>query len=122
FEFYTPYIIGATPANDQPWGIYESGCRNGLVLKGQAECNVSVSTDQGATWQDCGKFQDGLDLTDHVKGRRQYFLRLHAPAQALARSDLTMVTVCQANAAIPPRLKDGGTALQLAASAHAVPS
>jgi hypothetical protein len=25
FEFYTPYVIGATPANDKTWGVYESG-------------------------------------------------------------------------------------------------
>ena len=35
FEFHTPYIIAATPPNDKPWGIYEPGCRNGLVLRGQ---------------------------------------------------------------------------------------
>ena len=27
FEFYTPYIIAATPPNDKPWGIYDAGCR-----------------------------------------------------------------------------------------------
>ncbi|MEX2027361.1 MAG: hypothetical protein WEH44_08665, partial [Pirellulaceae bacterium] len=32
FEFYTPYIIGATPPNNDPWGIYLPGCKNGLVL------------------------------------------------------------------------------------------
>jgi hypothetical protein len=122
FEFYTPYIIGATPASNKPWGIYEPGCRNGLVLRGKAECNVSVSTDQGGTWQDCGKFQDGMDLTDHVKGRRQYFLRLHAPARELAKSGLTMVTVCQVNSSVLPRLKDNGTKVDFAHSGQAVVS
>jgi hypothetical protein len=122
FEFYTPYIIGATPPNEKPWGIYDAGGRNGLLLRGKASCAVSLSTDQGATWQQCGPFRDGMDLTDHVKGRRQYFLRLHAGAKDLADSGLTMTTVCQANPAVMPRLKDGGTAIDFLASGRAVVS
>src|SRR5262249_25958986 len=100
FEFYTPYIIGATPPNDKPWGVYDEGGRNGLVLRGKATCDVALSTDQGKTWQDCGAFRDGLDLTDRAKGRRQYLLRLQAGAKDLAKSGLTITTVCQANAAV----------------------
>ena len=122
FEFYTPYIIAATPANDAQWGIYEPGCKNGLVLRGKASCPVSVSVDQGATWKDCGPCRDGLDLTDHVKGHRQYFLRLGAGAKDLADLNLTITTVCQANAAILPRLKDGGSEVQFAALARGVVS
>jgi hypothetical protein len=108
-EFYTPYIIAAAPAGDGPWDIYKPGGRHGLVLRGRADCPVSVSTDGGVTWQDCGPFTDGLDLTDHVKGRRQWHLRFGAPATKLAGSGLTITTVCQANPATFPRLKDGGT-------------
>ena len=122
FEFYTPYIIAATPANSKPWGVYDAGCKNGLVLRGKADCAVSLSSDQGQTWHDAGKFADGLDLTDQVKGRRQYWLRLHAPAKALEKSELTITTVCQANPAILPRLKDNGTAIQFQASNQAVVS
>jgi hypothetical protein len=122
FEFYTPYIIGATPASNKPWGVYEPGCKNGLVLRGQASCAVSLSTDQGKIWQDCGKFQDGLDLTDRVKGRRQYWLRLHTGARQLEKSGLTVTTVCQANAAVLPRLKDNGTKVEFLASGQAVVS
>jgi hypothetical protein len=122
FEFYTPYVIGATPPNDKPWGIYDSGCRNGLVLSGSAECKVSLSTDQGQSWQDCGQLAKGLDLTDRVKGRRQYWLRFHAGAKTLAKSGLTMVTVCQANACIMPQLKDGGSRVQFLDSVRAVVS
>jgi len=120
FEFYTPYIIGATPANDKAWGIYDVGGRNGLVLRGQATCAVSLSVDQGRTWQDCGVFKDGLDLTDFVKGRRQYFIRFEASAKVLADSALTMTTVCQANVAVLPRLKDDSTRVTFAASQRAV--
>jgi hypothetical protein len=122
FEFYTPYIIAATPAGQGPWGVYEPGCRNGLVLRGKARCGVSLSTDQGRTWQDCGKFHDGLDLTDRVKGRRQYFLRFHAGARELAGTGLTMVTVCQANSSVLPRLTDHGSTVHFLASGRAVVS
>ncbi len=122
FAFYTPYVIAATPPNEKPWGIYDPGCRNGLVLHGRAACAVAVSTDQGATWQDGGRLRDGLDLTDHVKGRRQYFLRLGTGAKELAKSGLTITTVCQANSSVLPRLKDGGSRVHFEASGRAVVS
>ena len=122
FEFYTPFIIAATPANENPWGIYEPGCRNGLVLNGKAGCAISISTDQGKSWQACGKFVDGLDLTDRVKGRRQYFLRLEAGAKELRYSDLAITTVCQANVSVMPRLKDEGSDVQFHASGKAIVS
>jgi hypothetical protein len=122
FEFYTPYIIAATPASNKPWGIYDPGCRNGLVLHGRATCRVSVSTDQGRTWQDADPFADGLDLTDLVKGRRQYWLRFHAGARALARTGLTITTLCQANSSVLPRLKDRGNEVRFEATGQAVVS
>jgi hypothetical protein len=122
FDFYTPYIIGATPSSGEAWGIYEPGCKNGLVVNGRADCAVSVSVDQGQTWHDAGKLREALDLTDRVKGHRQYFLKLHASAKELIDSELTITTVCQANAAVLPRLKDGGTAVQFEASGRGVVS
>jgi hypothetical protein len=122
FEFRTPYIIAATPAGKGPWGVYEPGCKNGLVLRGKADCAVAVSTDRGKTWHDAGKLRDGLDLTDRVKGRRQYLLRLGAGAKALRGSGLTITTVCQANPAVMPRLSDGGSKVQFEASGRAVVS
>lgn len=122
FEFYTPYIIAATPAGNEPWGIYQPGCRNGLILGGAASCTVSLSTDQGATWQECGKLTDGMDLTDIVKGRRQYLLRLGAGAKVLRQAQLIMTTVCQANQSILPRLKDGGSKLTYLAAGRGVVS
>jgi hypothetical protein len=122
FEFYTPYIIGATPPSKKPWAIYDSGCKNGLILRGRAGCAVSVSVDQGKTWQSCGKLSDFLDLTDRVKGRRQYFLRFDAGAKELAKASLTITTICQANSSILPRLKDDGTEVRFLASGKAVVS
>jgi hypothetical protein len=120
FEFCTPYVIAATPRGNKAWDIYQPGCRNGLVLRGKADCAVSLSADRGKTWQGCGRLRDGLDLTDRVKGRRQYLLRLHAGRKALAKSGLTIRTVCQANSSVLPRLKDGGTEVSFAASGRAV--
>ncbi len=46
FEFYTPYIIAATPANDKPWGIYDSGLpqRPGAARQGGVRRRSSRST------------------------------------------------------------------------------
>jgi hypothetical protein len=121
-EFLTPYIIAATPAGNGAWDIYKNGCRNGLVLRGSAGCAVSVSIDRGRTWKDAGMLSGTLDLTDHVKGRKQYLLKLAAPAQALAGANLTIVTVCQMNSSVIPRLKDGGTKVTYEAGGHGLVS
>jgi hypothetical protein len=81
---------------------------------------VAVSVDRGRTWQDCGPFKDGMDLTDRVKAQRQYLLRFGAGASALAGTGLTIVTACQANAAILPRLKDGGSTIRFESSGTGV--
>jgi hypothetical protein len=122
FEFRSPYIIAATPPNAKDWGIYDSGCKNGLVVRGKAECKVSVSVDRGKTWTDGGKLAGPLDLTDAAKGYRQYWLRLHAGAKALAASGLTITTICEANGSVFPRLKDSGTTITFAASGRAIVS
>ena len=120
FAFQTPYVIGATPPNDDSWGIYEAGCRNGLVLNGEANCEVSISVDAGRTWLATQKFVDGLDLTDFAKGRSQYWLRFSTSAKQLADSNLQIRTVCQANVAVLPRLKDDGTTISYEASGNSV--
>jgi hypothetical protein len=122
FTFASPYVIAATPANDREWGVLDPGGRNGLVLRGTADCAVSLSTDGGRTWADCGRFADGLDPTDRVKGRRAYRLRLHAGAAALRGSGLTLTTVCQANPAVMPRLTDDGCRLTFRAGGTALAS
>jgi hypothetical protein len=122
FEFYSPYIIACTPPNPKEWGIYDAGGKNGLVLHGKAACPVSISVDQGKTWKDGGTFADGIDLTDHVKGFRQYLLRLGAGAKTLASSGLTISTVCQISSSTIPRLKDGGSKISFESSGSAVVS
>ena len=120
FEFRAPFLIAATPASNKPWGVYEPGCKNGLVVRGKADCDVAVSTDRGKTWHNGGKLRDGPDLTDRVKGQRQYLLRLGTGAKELKGAGLTITTVCQANPAVMPRLKDGGTRVRFEASGRAL--
>jgi hypothetical protein len=122
FEFQTPYVIAATPASDRPWGVYEPGCKNGLVVRGKGDAAVSVSVDRGQTWSKPVPLANGADLTDVVKGHRQYWLRARAGAKALANSGLTMTTVCQANASTMPRLTDGGSTVTFAASGRGLVS
>jgi hypothetical protein len=122
FEFYSPYIIGCTPPNAAQWGIYDAGGKNGLVLRGKATGAVSVSVDQGKTWKDAGAFADGMDLTDSVKGFRQYFLKVGAGAKALAGSGLSITTVCQTNSSTIPQLKDGGTKVEFESSGTGIVS
>jgi hypothetical protein len=63
-----------------------------------------------------------LDLTDRVKGHRQYLLRLGAGAKELKDASLSFTTICQANPAVMPRLTDGGSKIHFAASGSAVVS
>ncbi len=120
FEFYTPYIIGCTPPSSKEWGIYEAGGRNGVVLRGKAGCPVALSVDQGKTWKEVGTFSDGLDLTDHAKGFRQYLLKLGAGAKALAGAGLSIRTVCQASSSTMPRLRDESTVISFESSGKAL--
>ena len=123
FEFYSPYIIGGAPAkvvddakNAVPWGNYDAGNTNGLVIKGKFSCPVKVSVDQGKTWKDAPTSSDGMDLTDLVKGSFQYWLRFDASATTLTDSGLTIRTVCQCGQTIIPRLHDGNNKITYNAS------
>lgn len=129
FAFQTPYIIAATPSNDSAWGIYDAGCRNGLVIEGEADCQVAISTDRGESWNAAGRLSQQLDLTDLAKGHRQYLLRFsQTPSQpkpiseVLQGAELQITTVCQANASTMPRLRDGETEVEFLASGRAVVS
>jgi hypothetical protein len=109
FEFRSPYVIAATPANDSKWGIYDAGGKNGLVVSAKAAVNVAVSVDGGKTWGEAAAVaaDKPADLTDRVKGFNQYWLRVDAPADKLKASGLTINTVCQTNVATIPHLHDG---------------
>ncbi len=125
FEWVSNYVVAATPpaeAAKERWGIYKPGCTGGLVLRGKMTCPVAISTDCGKTWQPAGKAADGTDLTDRVKGHRQYLIRFAAGAKALEGSGLTMTTVCQCGPAIIPHVKAGRNEVTYEASGLAVVS
>ena len=122
FEFQSPYIIAATPANDGDWGIYEPGCRNGLTIHSQVTLPVSISTDRGQTWHDGGTTGDSTDLTDLAKGHRQYWLRIHGSQKQLANSQLAIVTVCQCNSSTIPQLTSNGSDVEFQATGQAIVS
>ena len=120
FQFFTPFVIGATPANNGPWSIYEDGCKNGLVVSLKANCQISVSTDCGTNWDTRLPIDGSVDFTDAVKGHQQYWLRLHTNAESLRSSQLKMTTVCQMNAAVIPRLKSGANQITYQAGGRAI--
>lgn len=122
FEFRTPYVIAATPADKTKWGVYSPGGRNGLIVSGHADCAVRVSVDNGKTWGDPAALGGPVDLTDAVKGRNQYLLRLDAPAAKLAGRGISWRTVCQANPACFPRLHEGPNHVTYQASGVALVS
>lgn len=118
FEFYTPYVIATTPPNSGTWGIYDAGGGNGLLISGNANCTVEISTDQGKSWQNAGKLARQLDLTDQAKGFQQYLLRFGSSAASLKEARLSWTTVCQANAATIPHLHDGENTITYLAGGH----
>jgi hypothetical protein len=111
FEFNTPYVIGCTPPNlaaeKELKAVYQPGGTNGLVIRGKMTCPVSVSTDGGLKWTRTETASDGMDLTDAVKGRQQYWLRFHAPAKNLADKQIVIRTVCQSSISVVPRVHEG---------------
>lgn len=120
FEFRSPYVIGATPANDSEWGIYDAGAKNGVIVRGVSDVAVVISLNHGRTWQEAGVLKGEMDLTDLLKGRTEYWIRFGAGAEKL--KGLSLRTVCQANAAVFPRLRDEGTKVRFEAGAQSVVS
>jgi len=115
FSFRTPYVIAATPPNDKEWGIYDKGCKNGLVISPTTIVATSVSVDNGKTW-----VGGPVDFTDVVKGHNQYWLKFSAPAEELRNAKISWRTVCQTNVATIPHLKDGQNHITFACSNQAL--
>lgn len=120
FEFYTPYVIAATPANDKPWGIYDPGGKNGLIVSASEPLQLAISIDQGRSWQRASLEHNSIDLTDIVKGSQQYLLRFDVGADKLRSAKVSWRTVCQCNSSILPRLHDGQNTITFASSDQAL--
>jgi hypothetical protein len=76
--------------------------------------------DAGRTWSPPEAFRNGLDLTDWVKGRSSYWLRLGTGGLQLQESGLKIRTICQANVSVLPKLKDNETTINYEASGNEV--
>ncbi|NND98621.1 MAG: hypothetical protein HKN47_14970 [Pirellulaceae bacterium] len=122
FSFQTPYVIAATPPGDATWSIYQPGCKNGLRVTASKPMTVSVSTDRGATWSRSYRVDQSADLTDHVKGHQQYWLRIDQNAMSMLDSQFQVTTVCQVNAAVLPRLVSGDNRITYQATHRALVS
>ncbi len=136
FEFRSPYTIACTPPNDKPWGIYDPGGKNGLVIYiSNGKFPISISTNAGKTWNDAGRAvkafttlikspnghvhgpaPDMIDATDLVKGQYSYLLRIAGSMDDLKKSGLSIQTICQTNVAVIPHLHDGMNQITFAQS------
>lgn len=119
FEHVSPFVIACVPANKQ---CLEPNAKLGLVLTGKADCKVCVSTDGMKTFSEPVDFKDGLDLTDVVKGKYQYWLKFMAAPAALAGKNITLKTLCMANGYVMPHLKPDGTSVTFNAGGLATES
>src|SRR5437764_14961935 len=65
---------------------------------------------------------DARDLSDMVKGRQQYWLKVEGSADALRDAGLSWRTVCQCNATIIPHLHGGKNKITFLSSGRALVS
>ena len=126
FDFYSPYVIAATPADTslQSGPNYNNalpGATNGLIITSVASSvTVQTSIDRGASWSTAKALTGSVDLTDDVKGYHQYFIRFNASAAALSGLNIEMRTVVMLNDCTVPRLKDNNSTVTYQASGKAV--
>jgi hypothetical protein len=125
FSFRTPYVIAATPPNNKEWGIYDEGCKNGLVVTPTTPIVPTVSVDYGKTW----RFGVLNDFTDVVKGHNQYLIkfssprsRVPIPAAVLKEMIGSWRTICQTNVTTIPHLHDGTNKITFTTSQQAITS
>ncbi len=121
FEHFSPYVICGDPIDDE--NPLTHPATEGLVVRGEAAgpIHLQVSPDQGQTWSPLqelsGEFQ--LDLTEAVKGRYGWQLKLLLPAGSHLTA-LQTTTTCQLNPAMYPRLTAHGTTVTWRAAGRAV--
>jgi hypothetical protein len=115
----TPYIIVGKP-ND----LLDPDDDEGAVivtLSGEGALSLSVSTDQGRTWEQAWTSEGGtvdarVDLTRWTAGRYEYHLRLFLRGEpgASRLSSICITTWAQVAPMSLPRLKEGANRLQFA--------
>ena len=121
FQHFSPYVIAGKPADGA--NSMSGPATGGLVVAGEATGPVTleVSIDQGQTWKSVGEMSGKFnkDLTDDVKGRYSWLVRLGWKAKG-GLDALTFTTVTQVAQTIYPRLKPGGSAVTYRAASRAV--
>ncbi len=121
FQHFSPYVIAGKPTDGvNPMSGPASG---GLVVRGQTvgPVSVEVSADQGQTWQGVGEVTGAFDrdLTDQVKGRNGWQVRLSWKGPG-GLDSLTFTTVTQSAQAMYPRLKPNGSEVVYRSASRAV--
>ncbi len=110
FDVFTPFIIVAK-VNDLD--EIEDDAEASVITLDAAEAKLSVSTDNGMSWENVGFVKPAakatLDLTKHVKGKYGYLVKLAfegKPGQTAVRS-MAIDTWVQVAPISLPRLKPG---------------
>lgn len=108
FTHHSPYVICGDPEDDA--NPMTGPATGGLVVSGviHKDVRIEVSADHGQTWQAVPNVKLPLDLTENVKGRYGWQIRV-SWNDALALEKLVFTTVTQVNQAIYPRLKPQGS-------------
>lgn len=117
FEVHSPYVIVPrvgdldTTADDREASV---------VTLDASGADLSLSLDNGLTWQKLEAVQGTVDLTSQVSGRYGYLLKLQLrgePQKALVRS-LEMTTWVQVHPASLPSLRKGRNTMRLVTGDH----
>jgi hypothetical protein len=118
FDHFSPYVICGDPVDDA--NPMTGKATNGLVVEGEFQrAKLAVSGDQGQTWQDVETTTLPIDLTEYVKGRYGWQVRLTWTGTANIDS-IKFTTTTQVSQAVYPRLKSGGSEVSYQASNRGV--
>ena len=121
FQHFSPYVIAGRPTDGaNPMTAPATG---GLIVAGETvgPVTLEVSADQGQTWKAMGEVTGKFskDLTDEVKGRYSWQVRLGWKGTG-GLDSLSFTTVTQLAQTIYPRLKPGGSSVTYRAVSRAV--
>ncbi|MFT7641194.1 MAG: hypothetical protein ACI9G1_002940 [Pirellulaceae bacterium] len=132
FTHFSPYVICGDPVDDE--NPMSGKATDGFVVETKfvGDVTVEVSADQGQSWSEVkladsvniekvtsGVFHRRFDLTEYVKGRYGWHVRLSWDGDA-GIDELQFTTVTQVCQAFYPRLTAGGSTVSYAAGNRGV--
>jgi hypothetical protein len=128
FRHFSPYVICGDPVDDE--NPMRGKATDGFVVEANivGTIAVEVSADQGQSWSTIqlgantaasGKFNRRLDLTEFVKGRYGWHLRLSWEGESGVDA-LRFTTVTQVCQAFYPRLSERGSTVNYKATDRGV--